>query len=71
MQACTELRREVNGALTAAGQQAAVERFCERLAATGERLVYLCAEAAVHPLSASSDTGAKSGSTWVGEALAA
>jgi len=66
-----ELRREVNAALTAADQQAAVERFCERLAATGERLVYVPAEAVVHPLTAMNDTDAKSGSTWVGEALAA
>jgi tRNA-dihydrouridine synthase B len=66
-----ELRREVNAALTAADQQAAVERFCERLAATGEHLVYVPAEVAVHPLPAMYDTGAKSGSTWVGEALAA
>ena len=66
-----ELRREVNAALTTAAQQAAVERFCERLAATGLHLVYVSADAAVHPLSASSDTGVKSGSTWVGEALAA
>ena len=64
--------REINAADTTAAQLAAVDRFFDRLAASGERLVYrggCAAEASSTPAAASRPR--HDSATWAGEALAA
>ena len=66
-------RREMNAAETTAGQLAVVERYFDRLAVLGDRLVYrpLPARAAVCVLPPQPAFSHRTASTWGGEALAA
>jgi tRNA-dihydrouridine synthase B len=64
-------RAEVNAAQDVKEQQAAVERFFDRLAAGGDRLAYEAGECEVVALGAPARNETKMAVPWAGEALAA